>query len=191
MAKNDPVEEIYAAYLYYFDSFTGPARCYEYFNIRDYIRDPDKKMEELAKNAYNRGNNPPEYCFDERDFIMRRKSYIVFVVEDKDELPLKYPLKFHSKTHGNDGKHTFRYKKMKYLSIPVGSGANAKVLNIVYCPNDLTKWQGGDLGERDFEDFQIYLPFSSRKAKEPGTGGTNMGPPVPPPGKKTKRAARR
>lgn len=180
MAEGTGTEEIFSAYLYYFEPSAGSGtQFYEYFDIDEHIRDPMATIERLARNAFDNGKAPPPYCDGGQDFIMRRKSYLIFVVADDKHIPVKDEIRFHSISHGNDGGHTFR--PAGNFAVQAGVGPAAKVLNVIYCVNDMARWQGGDLEYREFEDFSIELPFEGFAAKGPGTGGTNMGPPVPPP----------
>jgi hypothetical protein len=113
--------------------------------------------------------------------MMRRRGYVVFVLESDDVLTNDGDTVFYSKKDESDARHTFQEKN--YLNLMVGDASEPKRLHIAYCVNYMQDADEKPLGEKVSEDFIIYLPFGERKDgfRAPTTGGTNMGPPVPPP----------
>jgi hypothetical protein len=183
-------DTIHAAYVLYLDFSTGspqPARrAYEYYDIGNSIGDVDACMMALAKNALDHGDNPRPYTRDFKYFVMNRVSY-VFVVVHGAKIDISDAKIFEGKDKNNtinDGTHTFLYQG--YKEIDLGDGRD---LDVVYYVNSMTAYAGKKrLKAKEWEDFRLKLKLhGGREILGDDSGGTNMGPPVPPPERKSIR----
>lgn len=145
----------------------------------------EDKIRDLALSIYKLGVRDPT-CYGDSfsDMVRRRKGYFVIVVEDERNRKLSMltfddRIDFDFKPE-NFGKHTF--EKPKYMEVKTTS-VN---LQIAYCFNrmkskKLSRYDKDlEVGER--ENFGYSLQFDNEKgAGYSDSGGTNLGPPVPPP----------
>jgi hypothetical protein len=131
---------------------------------------------QLAANAARDGNSPPKYGVDGRYVVWSRISYIAFVVDenrvqwDGDAITIDPVLGLpnHSFYDGTDTTVTV-------------NGASRPA---AWCVNYMKDAVGADLGDAD-EKYQFHLQIGAGarilRPMFPDSGGTNMGPPVPPP----------
>lgn len=180
---------ISSVYLYHIVN-GDPCRKYEvvYRNKVVYdsgYTDADVKriLRETIENAIL-SNVPPYYCEGEDLMYMRRKSLVVFVVESDTILSQSGDMTFQS-YKGNNGYHTFDRNRRRYFKF----NKNNRTFYVSYCLNIMKSTDGEDLALLDYERFWIDLPYQKRgkRDREPGTGGTNMGPPLGPPDRKRKK----
>lgn len=180
--------EYHAAYLYYlrFDQEEGDptVRAYEYFNIKKAITNPESVMRKLARNAYFDRSSPPCYARSVDGLFRRRKGYVGFAIDsqyhdisDENAITLKLD-------DGDPADHTFL--NPKYVSVPSGVPGDLTEISVVYFENEMRRRPGsepGDLDIKESEDFRIHFTSKRGRVVE-DSGGTNMGPPVPPPNRR-------
>ncbi len=174
---------LHAVYFYYLDR-GGEWEVYEWWDPGKPI-DLESAIIHLADNAQGSKNNPPYYTKDLSLVRMRRQSYVAFAVSAQDwTLGLSNEIK----VTGNDdfghpisnGAYTFA----NTVTHPSLVGKPTAPLLVVYFENAMMSVRGGQLADREFETFRFELPFFAQRKKRvraPDSGGTNMGPPVPPP----------
>lgn len=181
---------IYALYLYYF-SLAGTVKIYETWDPAN-VLDPEVAIKALATNAAKNGNNPSFYTNDPSKMMMRRRSYVAFAVHESDfDSGAATDLDIEGWNHSDKpikSDHTFANPK----SLRISTDTQPPVpLLVVYCENWMisSKTQK-KLKYKEGERFSFHLPFKPKAKKAlrgPDSGGTNMGPPVPPPARKKKR----
>lgn len=173
---------VYCVYLYHFKG--NALTQYEiidcdrpFYNGNETTQELNTKLADVIQNAVK--NNPHYYCKGEH-MIMRRKSILAFAFESTDTATKNGRAEFLSYL-GNDGGHTFS----KHSDFDCTR--DGRTYYVTYCLNSMKSyWGDEDLGDMQFERFHINLPFQP-KSKEPGTGGTNQGPPIGPPDRGTKK----
>lgn len=181
-----PTTDIYTIYLYYFPE-KGKTRMYEWWDYTEKITFDDlkDKMKDIAKGAFKNNKDLP-YIDDRNCMIMRRKSYVVFVVNKKYwQAPASYSIDITGTNyHGQaiTGKHTFGDKINDFEANLGFLGLSDKHV-IIYCENLIASSTGEPWEKGEREEFSFKLPFQglAREGRGPDSGGTNMGPPVPPP----------
>jgi hypothetical protein len=187
-------------YFYYVGAETpgGPLEVKHYFYIhgRDLIYDigPDSDLEErvraLALNARNNGNNPPQCGADWEYIVWNHKSYFVILLDDPNiQFEPRNALKFKIDVGGAPN-HSFFDGRNLDVPLPNRVGGGMRSFSAFCCINHMKRNDdGADLGDNP-EYFNFVLntqppPDGSATRSmldDPGTGGTNMGPPAPPPG---------
>ncbi|HEY5713270.1 MAG TPA: hypothetical protein VIT38_15350 [Allosphingosinicella sp.] len=179
------LEGIISAYLYYLDFGGGSTvvseAIYEYYDRPGATVNRDNLVLQLATNAHTGGDDPIPYTTNHQYFMMRRKSWLIIVAANAPDIDDVNSIEFvgvDSQGRHNDGRHTFL--NINYSAITFG----ATRLQIVTCENHMqSKANRRNLDPREWEDFQFTLQFDGAAARllGPDSGGTNMGPPVPPP----------
>jgi hypothetical protein len=180
--KGTPDLPIFCVYLYHFNGNT--LKQYEIIDCDTPVYEGNEtdrvmqgKIEIIIQNAVN--NTPPYYC-DGNKIFMRRKSILVFAFESVEPTTQNGHATFQSYM-GNDGSHTFY--NHRYFTFT----RDGRKYDVSYCLNRMRSTDGGDLADLEYERFAIDLPFQKKRGRQPGTGGTNQGPPVGPPDRKKKR----
>jgi hypothetical protein len=197
-------EAAHCVYLYYLKvgRTTNKAKdtsAHYYFNGEDPIDDIRDCITTLASRIHENGLVDPT-CHGTKtsDLICRRVSYFVIVVYDERGRKLNEDsLVFEDKiveddSQDNKGKHTFL--PVEYFEVDILGSTNK--LQVVYCKNSLLskKHVGKKLGDDEREYFRHHLSFANGARiilasagflkplfGDDDSGGTNMGPPVPPP----------
>jgi hypothetical protein len=187
-ALDPELDGIISAYLYYleYDGGTTVVRqaIYEFYDHPGAVIDKDNLVLQLATNAHVGGNEPIPYTMNPQYFMMRRKSYLIIVAANAADIDRVNPIEFvgvDSDGNLNDGRHTFH--DIRYGTIEFGQDP-ADRLQIVTCENHMqSKANRTNLLPKEWEDFTFTLQFDGIRAARfgPDSGGTNMGPPVPPP----------
>ena len=190
-------EDIFTIYLYHL-KFKGEnpkpdtITAHYYFNPAG--GDVMTYIPTLVKQVYEQAERHTT-CFGTRmeDIVWRRKSYLAVTVEVDDDREIEDNLKLdfeHKKIIGyGDAKHTIGDSQPIKVTVPTAGGT--KTIRGAYAPNLVTK-DGGPLSwlMSDSEKFKYKLKFKHKKRLLVGvgvanefedSGGTNMGPPVPPP----------
>jgi hypothetical protein len=179
----------YAVYLYYFTK-DGKFRIYEWWDPEDDIDDQNDakfRIMTLIGNAYYDKTDPDFYTDNYNFMIMRRKSYLVFAASVEYWKTSFNTIEASGKNQVGsdiDGYHTF------YSSRPLADPSGKHL--IFYCENhmmssipDASSPNGAKLRNKEFETFTFKMLFAPRAEAviltDPDPGGTNMGPPVPPP----------
>lgn len=189
----DGIRCIYLYYLVYANGVRTKQRVYEWVDPSGPIDDAEDSITKLARNAYLKGNNPPVFTTEPRNYMqMRRKSYLAFVVEtDGPLLDSSNPITFLAITSVGYA-HTFQY--VKSISATVyDEDDNESELEVAYFINSMQAEGASNLGKTKWEEFAFTAQFQKQEKRRrgPDTGGTNMGPPVPPPARKRKKAGGR
>jgi hypothetical protein len=178
-------------YLYYIQLQPRVERAYYYFDFYEKPFTEAELMDELTElvaNAFHNGTTPPSIGSTLSDLKWRRKGHVVIAVDAGGAyVDPGTPLTLKGKaTRGdNDGTHTFGGVKYAKVSVHIDA-ANTKEIEIIYSYNDMQSYGASpprDLIEGETETFELTVtPKSGPVALwVPDSGGTNMGPPVPPP----------
>lgn len=183
----DDAGGFHTIYLYYIREGHNP-RIYEYYNFKNSVLVAEQRIDELVMNALLDEDDPPVYTDEHEYMIMHRKSYLAFVFESKQPVTVTDPVIFRDVDDpNNNGWHTFEYINKKATMVEKG-GEKLYFYAIWYKNHLKRKPGGGDWGKDKVqkkwvgEQYNITLPFKAgERLLDPGTGGTNMGPPVPPP----------
>jgi hypothetical protein len=187
-ARDLETDGIISAYLYYLD-FNGGTEVagetiYEFYDHPDAVIDKDRLALQLIANAHTGGNSPPPCSFNHLEVMLRRKSYLIIVAANAPAINQNNPITFSVKNvdgDTNNGNHTF--ERVIYYPLSLGP-TQADNLQIITCENKMQSMEnGGNLGRKEWEDFEFTLQFEgvAPLQLEYDSGGTNMGPPVPPP----------
>lgn len=177
---------IHAIYLFYMER-GGYTRFYEIWDPTTPI--PDNEVEARIKaltiNAFEGKSNPPYYTDIPKFMVMRRSSYVAFAVNANHwnsgastDIEIKGKNAFGFSIGGD---HTF--SKAGYFEFE-DNGANIDRHRVIYYTNIMaSSLLLRNLLDGEKERFTFTLPFASRNWTRfaPDSGGTNMGPPVPPP----------
>jgi hypothetical protein len=139
----------------------------------------DAKVQGIIKDAIRETilkTTSPDYYNADEVMYMRRRSVLVFAVESNNTLTTNGETAFRSEK-SNYGYHTF--DKKNHFSDTLDN----RTFYVSYCLNHMKSTDHGDLWDRESEYFDIDLPYDKSRDgdPEPGTGGTNMGPPIGPP----------
>ena len=182
MATNPPLD-LHAVTLFYFvkdlQGNVSDPRIYEKYDTRRPLS-PRGAITQLVANAAADGESPCPYTTDYRKYFMRRKCYLAMALESDRAYPVQGETISFADTLGPAGGHTFT--NLGGFVLEDDNALGHRFISILYARNDLQKRGGpGDLGDGDREHYTMTLPFLPRVGFVPGTGGTNMGPPVPPP----------
>lgn len=140
---------------------------------------------ELTHNARKPELNqiPPPDGADLKYLVWTRKSYIAFVVDEPDvDFDYDNPIIFNKDVDGKgERNHTFFDGWSKPVYIPNENGVGGVSRPVVCFINHMKRRGGSDL---DYEGqyFHFVLGDGGIWIRQyPDSGGTNMGPPVPPP----------
>lgn len=210
-ALTDPLEDPYRSrkeyppfdktpasiYFYYIGpkDAGGSRSVKHYFYVHGYdtIADPPRpaasELEErvrlLAINARSGGNNPPQ-CGEAWKFIVwNHKSYLVILIDDPDiRFAPDAGLEFVQDNNGTPN-HSFFDAREFYVSLSYPGGP--QLAPALCCINHMKRNEAGDdLG--DYPEFFNFVLHTNKQLGQrylldyPDAGGTNMGPPAPPPG---------
>lgn len=134
-------------------------------------------VQRLAANAAASGRDPPQDGINSDHLVWSRVSYLAFVLSSDQASWDGQAIK----VTADDGepKHGF-YDGMD-KQIDIGGG---KMRWAAWCINYMKDMDWKDLGNEDRTcrlDLQIKTGKARKKVPWPDSGGTNMGPPVPPP----------
>ena len=170
--------------------------CIYFYYINPYLRWPmrvyyaeipkgktiKKVVQELADNAVDDEHSPPPCGWSLGDLRWRRRSYLAMVVDDPNERVNPDDPAIFDIARGQSN-HTF----LDGEYVDITAGKSKKALTGFWCINHLKKDEkGGELGDDEKQAFSIAPNSpSARQAMAVlggGDSGTNMGPPVPPPG---------
>jgi hypothetical protein len=178
--------EAFAAYYYFIDLDNNAIVPYEYFNIGHKIVDLDLLVKTLSQNHVAEGVCPPPYCKNTFDMFWRRIGYLVFATDAPGVLN-ETAIRFSEVGTGKDGDHTFHYIGPSEVTVQV-EGVDQKIYAVVFF-NEMMKRKSllsksRPLKAKESESFKFQFPFDRHKPRIDDSGGTNMGPPVPPPGRR-------
>src|SRR5687767_4799320 len=143
---------------FYYGTYDGThitdVKAYFYFDPTGEIGDIESRVQQLASNAHQGGNDPPQYgsAFDE--LVRRKKGYFAVAVDaGGEQLVHNHPFTFEGPGTNNNGQHTF--KQQRTTTLP------GTPLTIGYCEHHMKKHGGNDndLGEGEFETYRISLNF--------------------------------
>ena len=174
------------AYFYYVNANDNPTtKVYEYFDISSPIGDVQTLTLSLLGNALNDGSSPPCYSNNVDDLVRHRKGFII-IAKDGEAFPHDDPIEFivtassdpHATGLGYPHRYSFEHN-MTYSVVVSGRTVGITIYN-----DELQNCSGhGDLGRHEWEEFRIGpLPVGAEIMDLYGdSGGTNMGPPAPPP----------
>lgn len=176
---------IHAIYLFYIEK-SGYTRFYETWDPKYAIPEDEArdKIKMLTVNAFKGEYNPPYYTDKRKYMVMRRVSYVAFVVNGNDWNPgTSTSLAIEGTNHFDgpirpDSYHTFTNRE--YFEFEEAG----QMFWVIYYQNSLTSsLLKDDLADEEKEKFTFTLPYLTKEAHvtAPDSGGTNMGPPVPPP----------
>jgi hypothetical protein len=183
----DQEEDPYFTAYFYYISPTKGTFCYEYFDIENAIKNPEALAIYLLGNTVNYLDSPKCYCNDAKYLHRRRRGYAIVAVEDGQFIgnnPIQFILAERSNGCddgvGDPADYTFSYLS----SVDVEFGGRSA--SIVIYTNDMINYDGEVLGEKEWETFTIgntSLRINSMDSNLllGDSGGTNMGPPAPPP----------
>jgi hypothetical protein len=182
------LDGIISAYLYYLEYDGGTTvrnqAIYEFYDRPDAVVDKENLILQLVTNAHVGGDDPIPYTENPAMVMMRRKSYLIVAAANAADIDSSNPIQFvcqDAAGNQNDGSHTFQ--DVRFSTITFGPNG-ADRLQIVACENLMQSMAGGgNLAAKEWEDFQFALQFDGVQATllTFDSGGTNMGPPVPPP----------
>jgi hypothetical protein len=188
-------------YFYYITFGAGGApeiRQYDYDSSTgiDYGSVP-AKISDLANNARNNGSSPPPSEFDFAALKWNRVSYIAFVMDSANWVlwkrlsdPQRAGIVFDPKKQTTvtiSDNHSFFDASDLTVPIPNGSGGTDLRSGIYFMNHMKADDAGTDLGSTDINfAFDMYFDVVMNGSKLPTVfiidpGGTNMGPPAPPP----------
>jgi hypothetical protein len=178
----------HSIYFYYIYKDAGV------YNVRHYYFDNvvAVKRNDLKDIATNLANNArlPVSAQDPQpkgtginDIEWKRKSYLIVLIDDPAyELAKHRAIEFHY-WDGDGGNHTFFDAKDLDVDLPRQQGGpGTERVSAVACLNHMKKNKNGnDLEEHDRQTFYFVLHPVLGPRIFPDDGGTNLGPPVPPP----------
>ena len=191
-----PFDEVPASiYFYYIGEKVGtnprPVRHYFYIHGRDRILDTpvNPQLEEivrsLARNARSNGNNPPQFGADWNYMVWNHKSYLVVLIDDPSvQFETGNGIEFNP---SNNGTPNHSFFDARNFGVPLIYQGQTRLAPAVCCINHMKRNEDGDdLG--DYPEFFHFVLHTSPQLEElrrldvEDSGGTNMGPPAPPPG---------
>jgi len=166
-------------YFYYIDPTVSGSIWHYYYADREDEIDPEDMEAEIIKLANNArkplGNQiPPPDGANFANIVWTRKSYVVFLIDDPDA----------TFTTGNaiaitpESGTNYSFFDAKDFRVP--SKISGKTVPVFYCINHMKKDRLNDL-EKAKQRFRFTLPPGINIIPAQDNGGTNMGPPVPPP----------
>jgi hypothetical protein len=183
----DEAKEVYAIYFYHVKITGGGAldvtayhHCqYSPLNRQTLVL----AVTEMARNARTKDFAWPPCGKGFNAIPRRRKGYFAVVLDDPAEkLAEDGAIAFYDGS-GKPSRHNF--SDAFNFEVDVGPpGSPGGRLSAVVCLNRMkSKKSDGDLAKGEAEDFQLELFYGSKKRRGPPyeDGGTNQGPPVPPP----------
>jgi hypothetical protein len=190
-ATSRAIPPIGAIYLYYVPRRTDDRRLYCYWEENHPIHDVDGEIEKLIINAKTNRSMPPPCGQYLSDIKMRRVSVVVFVSDGKP-LHKGAPLWIVKAYGGGDAGYTFSHAAYREFTVTIDGRDEtfqaAVVVNSIRESNgtELDEWhdlfkiacrddRGGNILVPDDKPFAL-IPWHDHES-----GGTNMGPPVPPP----------
>ena len=199
--RSGRADGIYCIYLYYLSIKRNGDKelTAHYFLYYDHIVSLEEKVVSFIDDiAKYRKRHPSCYGTTFSDIRRRRVSYFVVVIEDDRDFVLaaREPLSFEDNivedNSGYDGKGRHTFDDFGRFVTPITRSNRTKTLQVVFCTNNLRRKPDSEhtLRDREQENFRIRLHFVSsnrigRLADDSNyysdSGGTNMGPPVPPP----------
>jgi hypothetical protein len=167
-------------------------RCY-YEMYSTYVKHEDVEYEvkKLALNARKpRIDQFPPPCGDSCNFMVwTRVSYLAFVIDIQDyklPVPTQYPKMLHiDRNHGMKN-HTIYDAVEKMIDLPPTQSGKTGQRPAVWCINHMKADETGQAKiPRELQRFYIRIHTDPELTLSydtfPDSGGTNMGPPVPPP----------
>lgn len=170
-------------YFYYIgDDHAGarPFRRYYYPSVDGEIREEHLSglIRDLAVNARSDGNDPPKDGTDGKNIVWTRKGYLVFLIDDPQVVFDSEGIVFLPGSNNNT------LYDAKNIEVDISdAGDQSRMVSCVYCINHMKRNKAGD----DLEYEVKKVPFKLRTIPPlvapvvPDDGGTNLGPPVPPP----------
>jgi hypothetical protein len=174
----------YCMYLYYVGSPLGPGGP----SVRHYYRASDEAIDDssLKKFITDLANDAllPSTSYigsDWKYIYWNRVSYITILIDRPNLLLTKGNGLTFVHTHGGHKNHTF-FDAKDFNDIDVGGNQRTAVCFINHLKQDDTGvWPLAN----EHQYFRFEINFGS-KFLYPDSGGTNMGPPVPPPAQKSR-----
>jgi hypothetical protein len=181
-------------YFYFVTKASGSWSVKHYFYVhgRDPITDvsPHSDLEErvrlLARNAQNNGNNPPQCGANWEYIVWNHESYFVILIDDPTvKFDQNNAIEFDLLKNGTPN-HSFFDGREFTVPLPDQAGVT-QAFPAFCCINHMKRNEAGnDLG--DYPEYFHFVPHTSPTLRSLGileftdSGGTNMGPPSPPPG---------
>lgn len=144
----------------------------------------DDIVRRLTENAILDMDMPPKMAFDFDQVKWRRKSYLVVVLEDEDSMfDEDDPVIFDEDNSDYDPNHSFFDGEL--IETRPRVRGQTRTLHGIRVVNHMKRNAKGDdleIGEPAKYKFRLNY-HNARRARLflPDSGGTNMGPPVPPP----------
>ncbi|HLL30000.1 MAG TPA: hypothetical protein VK403_03285 [Allosphingosinicella sp.] len=166
-------------YFYYMTTTDDAAmRHYYYTHGGNTIQDAEVEgiIQKLTANARANGSNPPQCGEGERYIVWSRKSYIAVVIDDS---AVTFEADHAVSVHPETANHTFFDGWTGKVNMPSGPSPIAAF----YCINHMKLNQNGEDLDEDVQSFafRMHVVGAAQPRQFPDSGGTNMGPPVPPP----------
>jgi hypothetical protein len=180
---------IYLYYLKYADDGSGGSNLtdeiiFEVFDSDYAINSPRSRISTEVAALYSDSLKGIQYENHDQ-LVMRRKSYVVFVIQGDFEIDDKGVFKFSGRDkHGNSIPYNHTFQNFQFFDVQIyDRDNNSATVKVAYFENHMMSASTGKaLGKLEYEDFTIIPPLKGRQLLgDPGTGGTNMGPPIPPP----------
>ncbi len=175
--------DVYAAY-FYFISFEDKTALdiapYEYFNTKIPILDINNLVRNLSKNHLEEGTFPPRYSDGTEHMFWRRVSYLIFAT-DKAGVLNAGAVKFKPR-RGSSAMHTIDLSGPFEVTAHA-NGADRTIYALVFRNHMIRRDTTRRLKAGEREAFKFIFGFDRRDPIE-DSGGTNMGPPVPPPSRR-------
>jgi hypothetical protein len=176
-------------YYYHLTPVPGP----DEFDVKAYYYERESRIgsiknviRKLALNARADDAVPP-LCGDSvTSFPWRRKSYIVFLIDSPVlRLVPGDAIQFYT-VGGSPENHTFfDAEDFDDIDLATPDDPGAPTVSAVCFINHMKRAADGidlDVGEMQHFHFRLnYGPRARGRSRFPDSGGTNMGPPVPPP----------
>jgi hypothetical protein len=174
---------IYFYYIGQYDSKikTWPVKHYYFTNGLRPIpyEEVESRVRKLSINARKGGSDPPQYGADWKYLVWSRKCYIAILIDDPTIKFVGEALKIDN-TKGKPNHALFDGKDV--ITNSAAPNEPQRMVPLFYCINHMKDEYDGNLGETA-EYFELVLNSTLPKKARlyPDSGGTNMGPPVPPP----------
>lgn len=167
-----PTPKLFDVKAYYFE------RESRISNIRNVIRD-------LGINA-RAGDSVPPQCGDNFDsFPWRRKSYIVILIDSPTvRLNRGEAIEFFVRDGSTPNHSFFDADDFHDINLATSNDTRPYIVSAVCFINHMARAPDGvdlDPGEDQFFHFRLKYTPPPPGFRWPDSGGTNMGPPVPPP----------
>jgi hypothetical protein len=143
------------------------------------ILDVDDEVRTLAINARAERDWPPRINVGIGGVKWRQKSYIVLLIASSI---IKFRHNAAIKSSASHGNHAFydAFDRDIVINFP---GTGTETMNMFCCTNHICDENGKNLAVDKTETIEFTLQFEGFQALFlPDSGGTNMGPPVAPPG---------